>query len=333
MKKPTVYDVARLAGVSVSTVSRFNNQTGYIAKEKAQAIEQAISELSFSAKTTKHHGNKARSMKIGVVVPTFDNSYFASILNGINHCAQNSAYSLRIESSRFSKVREQKVIKQMLNLGVDALVLVVSLLSEDEIKRLVGTLPILIVAGSDKGSLPILKIDNVIAGRIATNHLIQLGHTKIVHAHGRLNEGPDAKDRLEGYKQSLLEAGLQVDSRLIVDGGYYTKTAYNAVLQLIKDDIAFSAVFAANDLSAYGVIQALREHDIAVPQQVSVIGFDDLYTSEIVTPALTTVRQPLYEIGKIALSHICDIMSSNADKPFVPPAELIVRDSASKVMN
>ncbi|PMM19181.1 substrate-binding domain-containing protein [Vibrio breoganii] len=333
MKKPTVYDVARLAGVSVSTVSRFNNQTGYIAKQKVQAIQQAISELSFSAKTTKHHGNKARSMKIGVVVPTFDNSYFASILNGINHCAQSSAYSMRVESSRFSMVREQKIIKQMLDLGVDALVLVVSLLSEDEIKRLVGTLPILIVAGSDKGSLPILKIDNVIAGRIATNHLIQLGHTKIVHAHGRLNEGPDAKDRLEGYKQSLIEAGLEVNSRLIVDGGYYTETAYNAVLQLIKDDIAFSAVFAANDLSAYGVIQALREQDITVPQQVSVIGFDDLYTSEIFTPALTTVRQPLYEIGKIALSHICDIMSHNADKPLVPPAELIVRDSTFKVMN
>ncbi|GAB7219707.1 substrate-binding domain-containing protein [Vibrio comitans] len=333
MKKPTVYDVARLAGVSVSTVSRFNNQTGYIAKEKVQAIEQAISTLNFRAKTTRHSGNKARSMKIAIVVPTFDNSYFASILNGMNHCAQSSAYTLRVESSRFSKVREQRIIKQMLDLGVDALILVVSLLSEDEIKRLVGELPILIVSGSDKGSLPILKIDNVIAGKIATNHLIQLGHTKIIHAHGRLTEGPDAQDRLDGYKQSLLEAGLQIDSRLIVDGGYYSETAFNAVLQLIKDEIPFSAVFAANDLSAYGVIQALTEHDICVPQQVSVIGFDDLYTSEIFTPSLTTIRQPLYEIGEIALSHICDIMSNNANKPLVPPAELIVRNSTSNKGN
>ncbi|GEA59094.1 substrate-binding domain-containing protein [Vibrio comitans] len=330
MKKPTVYDVARLAGVSVSTVSRFNNQSGYIAKQKVQAIEQAISALGFSAKATKHSGNKARSMRIGVVVPTFDNSYFASILNGMNHCAQGSAYSLRIESSRFSKVREQKIIKQMLDLGVDALILVVSLLNEDEIKHLVGELPILVVAGSDKGSLPILKIDNVIAGKIATNHLIQLGHSKIVHAHGRLTEGPDAQDRLDGYKQSLLEAGLQVDPRLIIDGGYYSESAYNAVLQLINDEISFSAVFAANDLSAYGVIQALKEHDICIPQQVSVIGFDDLYTSEIFTPSLTTIRQPLYEIGEIALSHICDIMSNNASKPLFPPAELIVRDSTSR---
>ncbi|GEA49860.1 hypothetical protein VIN01S_06640 [Vibrio inusitatus NBRC 102082] len=333
MKKPTVYDIARHAGVSVSTVSRFNNQTGYITREKVQAIEQAISALGFNAKTTKHHGNKARSMKIGVIVPTFDNSYFASILNGMSHCAQGSAYSLRIESSRFSKIREQKIIKQMLDLDVDALVLVVSLLNEDEIKRLVGHLPILIVAGSDKGSLPILKIDNVIAGKIATNHLIQLGHTKIVHAYGRLNEGPDAKDRLEGYKQSLLEAGLQIDPRLIVDGGYYTEPSCNAVIQLIKDDIPFSAVFAANDLSAYGVIQALKEHNINVPQQISVIGFDDLYTSAIFTPALTTIRQPLYDIGTIALDHICDIMSNNADTPFIPPVELIIRGSTSKAVN
>ncbi|MBD0785910.1 substrate-binding domain-containing protein [Vibrio sp. Y2-5] len=331
MKKPTIYDIARLAGVSVSTVSRYSNRKAYICKDKVRAIEQAMFELNFKPKNTKISTNRLRSMKIGVVIPTFDNSYFSCILNGMNHWAQNSAYSLRIESSNFSKVREQKTIKQMMDVGVDALVLIVNLSSEDEIKQLVGDLPILVVAGSNLGTLPSIKIDNVIAGSIATNHLIQLGHTKIVHAHGRLDEGPDAGDRLKGYKKSLLEAGLNVDENLIVNGGYYFEYSYQAINELLSRGIEFTAVFAANDLSAYGVIQALKEHELGIPEDVSVIGFDDLYTSAICNPSLTTIRQPLYEMGELAMQYICDLTSMNASIPHVPPVELIKRESSGPV--
>ncbi len=331
MKKPTVYDVARLAGVSVSTVSRYNNRKAYICKDKVKAIEQAMFELNFKPKNTKLSTDGLRSMKIGVVIPTFDNSYFSCILNGMNHWAQNSAYRLIIESSNFSKVREQKIIKQMIDIGVDALILIVNLSSEDEIKQQIGSLPILVVAGSDLGSLPSLKIDNVIAGSIATNHLIQLGHTKIVHAHGLLDEGPDAGDRLRGYKKSLLEAGLNIDEKLIINGGYYFEQSFNAITKLLNNSTEFTAVFAANDLSAYGVIQALKEHDISVPEEVSVIGFDDLYTSAICTPSLTTIRQPLYDMGQLALQFICDMMSNNASLPHIPPVELIKRSSTGPV--
>ncbi|NIY93132.1 substrate-binding domain-containing protein [Vibrio diazotrophicus] len=331
MKKPTIYDIARLAGVSVSTVSRYSNRKAYICKDKVRAIEQAMFELNFKPKNTKISTNRLRSMKIGVVIPTFDNSYFSCILNGMNHWAQNSAYSLRIESSNFSKVREQKTIKQMMDVGVDALVLIVNLSSEDEIKQLVGDLPILVVAGSNLGTLPSIKIDNVIAGSIATNHLIQLGHTKIVHAHGRLDEGPDAGDRLKGYKKSLLEAGLNVDENLIVNGGYYFEYSYQAINELLSRGVEFTAVFAANDLSAYGVIQALKEHELGIPEDVSVIGFDDLYTSAICNPSLTTIRQPLYEMGELAMQYICDLTSMNASLPHVPPVELIKRESSGPV--
>jgi LacI family transcriptional regulator len=327
MKKPTIYDVARRACVSVSTVSRYNNRKLYVCKEKVTAIEKAMFELEFKPKNTKLSTSNLRSMKIGIIIPTFDNSYFSCILNGMNHWAQNSAYSLRIESSNFSKVREQKVIKQMMDIGVDALILIVNLSSEAEINQQIGDLPILVVAGSDLGYLPCLKIDNVIAGSIATNHLIQLGHTKIVHAHGLLYEGPDAGDRLEGYKQSLLKAGLDIDERLIVNGGYYFDDSFQAMCNLLNQRMEFTAVFAANDLSAYGIIQALKENNINVPEDVSVIGFDDLYTSAICTPSLTTIRQPLYEMGQLAMRFICDIMSENASPPNVPPVELIKRGS------
>ncbi|MGG5574464.1 substrate-binding domain-containing protein [Vibrio diazotrophicus] len=331
MKKPTIYDIAQLAGVSVSTVSRYSNRKTYICKDKVRAIEQAMFELNFKPKNTKISTEKIRSMKIGVVIPTFDNSYFSCILNGMNHWAQNSAYSLRVESSNFSKVREQKIIKQMMDIGVDALVLIVNLSSEQEIKQQVRDVPVLVVAGNNLGSLPSLKFDNVIAGSIATNHLIQLGHTKIVHAHGRLDEGPDAGDRLKGYKRSLLEAGLNIDENLIIDGGYYFEYSYKAIDDLISKGIEFTAVFAANDLSAYGVIQALKEHKLDVPNDVSVIGFDDLYTSAISIPSLTTIKQPLYETGELAMQYIVDLTSMNASTPHVPPVELIKRESTGPV--
>lgn len=330
MKTPTIYDVARLSGVSISTVSRYNNRNARIARDKVKAIEQAMYALNFKPKETKRSSGMLRSMKIGVVIPSFDNSYCAGILNGMNHWSEGKAFRLTIESSLWSKVRERKIIKQMVDSGVDALVVVVSLLTEEEIKLQIGHLPILMIGCLEDVNFPNLKIDNIIAGSIATNHLLQLGHRRIVHVHGPQQENRDAGDRLKGYKRSLQEAGIDIDPRLIIDGGYHDEQSFQAVLALLADKVDFTAIFAANDLSAYGVIKALHQSGIEVPQQISVIGFDDLITSAFCTPPLTTIRQPLYAMGQIAMQYICDIMSNNAEKPQIPPVKLIVRESTSR---
>ncbi|GEA59096.1 LacI family DNA-binding transcriptional regulator [Vibrio comitans] len=331
MKTPTAKDIAEAANISMSTVSRYLNRTTPIAEQKITAIERAISELGFIPLNAKQKVVKTKEKLIGLMIPTFDSSFISSTLDGMDPAIQNSAYRLVIETSHWDKAREANVIQRMLKQGVEGLIVLVNSLSEAEIKVIVGELPVLVVAGVSEGIYPHISIDNIAGGRLATDHLIGLGHRNIVHLYSGELGNKDSLQRSIGYRESLESAGIDHDAKLSLDGGYRASRASRAVQSLIDQDIEFTAVFAANDLSALGAIKTLLQNGIKVPEQVSVVGFDDSPAASVFLPKLTTIKQPLPEMGKMAIQQM---MAMIAGKTVSFPAlelELIVRGSTDKV--
>lgn len=329
MKKPTATDVAKLANVSVSTVSRYFNRSAYLAEDKIIAIEKAIESLGFVSKASKNV-QKHKEKLIGLVIPTFDSSFISMVLAGMDSAIQNSAYRLLIETTHWQKEQEKRVIQKVLSQGVDGLIMMVSSLMEEEVRSLVGDLPVLILAGAEDSSYPCLKVDNVSGGKMATDYLIRLGHQKIVHLYSNEIGNRDSLGRMEGYKESLKSADIDVDDNLILNGGYRASLSSQAIQSLINRKVPFTAVFAANDLSALGAIQTLLRNGIKVPEQVSVIGFDDCPISSTFYPKLTTVSQPLHDMGKSAITSMLDLIAGRDIDFGELELKLVTRDSTSK---
>ncbi|GAB7219705.1 LacI family DNA-binding transcriptional regulator [Vibrio comitans] len=332
MKTPTAKDVADVANVSMSTVSRYLNRTAPITEQKIIAIERAISELGFIPLNAKQQVVRTKEKLIGLMIPTFDSSFISSTLDGMDPAIQNSAYRLVIETSHWDKAREANVIQRMLKQGIEGLVVLVNSLSEAEIKVIVGELPVLVVAGVSEGLYPHISIDNIAGGRLATDHLIGLGHRSIAHLYSSELGNKDSLQRSQGYRESLESAGIDYDAKLSLDGGYRATCASRVTQSLIDQGVEFTAIFAANDLSALGAIKTLLQNGIKVPEQVSVIGFDDSPAASVFLPKLTTIKQPLSEMGKMAIQQMVAMIEGKTVSLSTLDLELIVRGSTDKVV-
>jgi LacI family transcriptional regulator len=200
-------------------------------------------------------------------------------------------------------------------------------LAEQELIEYSRKIPVVAVGYNFTGEkLQSVNIDNVLGGHMATLHLLQQGHVNIAHIKGLLNQ-PDAVARFVGYKKALTEAGIKVRNNLIKQGDFSSETGYDRTVELIESKVHFSALFAANDQTAYGAIKALHDHGFKVPEDVSVIGFDDLPTSKFFTPGLTTLRQPVEEIGVVCAESILSLLTGEKRSARLPPIDLIVRES------
>ncbi|MEO5934335.1 MAG: substrate-binding domain-containing protein, partial [Duganella sp.] len=174
------------------------------------------------------------------------------------------------------------------------------------------------------------KLDNEYGAYLAVRHLVELGHRRIAFISGPANN-MDAEERLAGYKRALEESNVDADPHLIVEGNYHEASGMMAMNRLFDTHQQFTAVFAANDLSAYGARLALYRKGIRVPDDISLVGFDDLPGSSYTTPPLTTIRQPLYDIGRIATHALLRIISGEDAQGEIPPLELIVRETTRRV--
>ncbi|MBW3696175.1 LacI family DNA-binding transcriptional regulator [Vibrio sp. T187] len=338
-KKVTIHDVAQRANVSPSTISRYLNRTSYIAKDKVDSIEKAIFDLGFKAKKRKSQPETKRTMTLGIVTASYDSPHITRILMGMDEMIHQHSYQLIVETTHWQPNREEAVLKQFINQNVDGIIVVGGYLSERAVKEITGKKPVLLFGSpvflakkTSENLLPQLQVDNELGGYLATNHLLQLGHRRILHLHGTVGN-IDAEERLQGYKRSLEMAGITVDEQLICAGNFEAKIAFKAMNEFLDKDINFTAIFCANDESAYGAIQAMHQRGISVPDDVSVIGFDDLPFSSFFIPRLTTVKQPFEEMGKIAIRQMLDLISENTGEYSVPPVELISRDSTKRLEN
>jgi len=323
MAKSTIYDVARLANVSSATVSRYLNQSSYVEREKVKAIEQAIFELNYQP-LRRRQGQ--RSMMLGVIAPNFDSPFVSDVLAGIDAKSSHYNYRMVIETTNWRHDQEIKLLQAFKEQKLDGIIIVVGVVPFALVKTILVDIPVLFVCRERNSFYPVIGSDNTIGGMIATNHLIQFGHKKIVHLSG--NEvNFDSLGRKQGYLKSMKNAGLTVSQNMLVNGDFSLQGGFNAVNALLQAKVEFSAIFAGNDLSAFGAIRALHEKGYRVPEDISVIGFDDHGMCHFFIPQLTTIKQPFNEIGEQSFETLLDIISGNYNGSKIEPFAIIRRES------
>lgn len=240
-------------------------------------------------------------------------------------------YSLVIATGQWQKNLEAHALEYLARSNVDGMIIVTGSLKSDQILKYAQSIPIIAVGHQIvSNNVRCINVDNVLGGYIATLHLLQLGHVNIAHIKGLANQ-PDSTARFTGYQKALREAGIKPMPKLIKQGDFSSECGYEKTVELLQSKVHFSAIFAANDQTAYGAIKALTDHGVRVPDDVSVIGFDDLPVSQYFTPALTTLRQPIEEIGAVCAHSILNLLSGERHDARLPPIDLIVRESTKSI--
>ena len=327
----TLMDVARQAGVSPSTVSRILNGTAKVSDDKREAVLAAIAKMNFAPNQMAQGLKKGRSLTIGIVVQDISSPFFDETLRGVDDGLKGTGYASVIVSGHWNADEEAERIRLLLARKVDGIILLSGRMSDETVLGFSTQRPIVSTGRELKTRTALgFKINNEYGAYLAVRHLIELGHRRIAFISGPANN-MDADERLAGYRRALEEAAIEADPHLIVEGNYHEASGMMAMNRLFDTHQQFTAVFAANDLSAYGARLALYRKGIRVPDDISLVGFDDLPGSSYTTPPLTTIRQPLYDIGRIATHALLRVIHGEDAQGEIPPLELIVRETTRRV--
>ncbi|HKG10518.1 MAG TPA: LacI family DNA-binding transcriptional regulator [Gaiellaceae bacterium] len=332
-QRPTIYDVARLAGVSTATVSRALNGTGQIAASTRATIEAAVEQLGYRPNTIARSLVTKTTQTIALLLPDITNPFYAALVNGIQQTALSHGHTMLLCTTESDAEREEHYLRVLRAKQVDGALVDGLVLPPDRIARFVedGFPIVCLDRDIDSRSIPLVQVDNRLGGRIATEHLIDLGHTRIGHVTGAGELGI-SDERLAGYRDALSGAGLPVDFQLVEEGRFTDDGGHDAARRLLEREPGVTAIFAANDLSALGVLNAVAEAGKRVPDDVSVVGFDDLHLSAYTAPPLTTIRQPAVEIATLATEILIGLTKGREveEMRHLLEPELVVRASTRR---
>lgn len=323
--------IAREAGVSPSTVSRFLNGTARISDAKRVAVEETIARFKFQPNSMARALALGQTMSIGVLTQYIDSPFYGEALRGIEDELEGSGYVPLFVSGHWNPVTEVARMAVLHARKVDGIIVLTGRLSDQQLLDYAERMPIVVTGRELEGpNLVSLHVDDFDGARQATRHLIELGHTQIAFI-GGLDDRLDALARLHGYQQAFADAGLEIVPGLIVHADFLESGGLMAINKLLEQREHFSAVFAANDQMAYGVRLALHRRNIRVPEDVSLVGYDDLPNSVYSVPPLTTVRQPVYEIGRSAAAAMLDLIGGKRTITGAQPVSLVVRESTRRL--
>jgi DNA-binding LacI/PurR family transcriptional regulator len=333
-RRPTIYDVARLAGVSTATVSRALNGTAPIAPATRTAIDQAVEQLGYRANTIARSLVTKSTQTIAFLLPDITNPFYASLVSGIQEHTLRHGHTMLLCTTDGDPEREEQYLELLRAKQVDGALVDGLVLPPERIARFVADgFPIVCLDRDvDSPSVPLVQVDNRLGARMATEHLLSLGHTRIAHVAGA-EELRISEQRAAGYRDALAEAGVEADPRLTATGSFTEGGGYAATLALLESGAEPTAVFAANDLSAIGAINAIIESGWRVPVDVSVVGFDDLRLSAFTAPPLTTIHQPAVEIAHCATEILVDLIRGRSVHrlQYLLEPRLVVRSSTAPV--
>ena len=326
----TIKDVAKLAGVSVATVSHVVNETRFVSEETKRKVLSAMKDLSYKPNAVARSLRRKESKIIGLVLPDNTNPYFAEIAWSIEYASRNHGYSLILCNSDGDVKKEETYINVLIEKQVDGVILVAAGDSTANFMKLKERNISTVMVDRDSPSVNTdsVQIDNATYGEIATSHLIELGHKKIACITGPRDVTPSF-DRVDGYKKAMKLNDLPVPDEYVVKGDFKPQGGYLAACKLLDLKDPPTAIFACNDLMAFGITHAARERDMLVPRDLSVVGFDDIYLSTYSNPPLTTIKQPRLEMGDEAVNALV-LRIKNPDRharSILLHAELVVRSS------
>jgi DNA-binding LacI/PurR family transcriptional regulator len=331
--RPTIYDVARLAGVSTATVSRALNDTGQIAAATRRSIAAAVEQLGYRPNTIARSLVTRSTQTIALLLPDITNPFYAELVSGIQEQVLAEGHTMLLCTTESDPEREESYLNLLHAKQVDGALVDGLVLPPDRIARFVreGFPIVCLDRDVDSPAVPLVQVDNRLGARLATAHLLELGHTRIGHIAGAAGLGISA-ERVAGYRDALAVAGVGPDPRLLAAGTFTEQGGHEATLALLEHDV--TAIFAANDLSALGAINALTGSGRRVPGDVSVVGFDDVRLAAYTSPPLTTVHQPAREIAERATQLLLGLTAGRKPAELVQLLEprLVVRASSGPLL-
>lgn len=333
-ERPTIIDVAREAHVSYSTVSRVINGKGYVRAATRERVLQAMTKTGYTVNRQARALAGGRHQVIGLLVPELDTSYVGEILRGIDEVIAAAGYDLMLYTTHRRRTRESIYVNSITTGMTDGLLMILPVdpaAYVSSIRRRDFPFVLIDHEGLDDEG-PSVGATNREGVRQAMRFLIDLGHRRIGFITGNM-EMDCAHERLAGYREALAEHGLPIDPSLIAEGNFHKPLAFQRTRELLTLADPPTAIFAANDVSAFGVLDAVRDLGLRVPDDVSVIGFDDIPDAQTSIPALTTVRQPMREMGARATRMLLEQIAGETQEPrrIELPTELIVRDTCRAV--
>jgi LacI family transcriptional regulator len=330
----TILDVARESGVSYSTVSRVLNGFDFVKDSTRQRVLDAAEKLGYVANLSARSLAGGRSRVIGLLVPGLDNGYIGEIARGIDEELARANYDLMLYTTHRSQGKEAAYVNTITNGLSDGLLLVVPLVASSYLEALQEiNFPYVLIDQTDPSAKSaIVDATNWQGAYDATRYLIELGHRRIGFITG-LMEIHSAIDRLEGYKAALIDHKLPILEDLIVEADFWQSKGYQAAQKLLALSPRPTAIFASNDLSAFGVIEAIREQGLTIPNDISIVGFDDIPQATATHPKLTTVHQPLDQMGRVAARLLLEQIE-NPDRPprkVTLATRLVIRESCRAI--
>ena len=334
--KVTIVEVAEKAGVSLGTVSRVMNNDAHVAPETRERVSTVMREMGFVANRQARGLKGSRTNVIGVLAPDLGTGYIGEILHGIDTELGLHQIDLMLFTTHRTAVKEANYVANMVKGMVDGLLVVLPRNPADYTGTLTAqNFPFVLIDHQGTGNpCPAVGATNWQGAYHATEYLIQLGHKRIGFITGSMDLGA-AIDRLDGYKSALRVHHIPEDQCLIYEGSFFQTDGYAGGSALLNLKDRPTAIFASNDVMAMGAMDAIRSCGLRVPEDVSILGFDDIPQAEMVRPALTTVRQPLEQMGRVATQMLIDKLK-NPEKEIGRielPTELIVRDSTLSPKN
>ncbi|CAM2780446.1 substrate-binding domain-containing protein [Vibrio mytili] len=333
----TMKDIAKLAGVSTSTVSHVINKTRFVSEEISERVNNAAKELNYYAPSALARSLKVnRTKTFGMLVTTSTNPFFGEVVKGVERSCYLKGYSLILCNTEGDNERMRESINTLLQKRVDGLILMCSSLEGERIE-VFERYPDIPVVVMDWGPMLFtsdkIQDNSLRGGYMATKYLIDSGHKEIGCITGPLIKH-QAQMRYEGYKRAMNEAGLSFNKDWIVEADFECEGGYQAFTKIVQRGALPTAVFVSNDMMAMGVINAANELGIKVPDDVSIIGYDDIHIAKFMSPSLTTIHQPKYRLGQVAVETLLRKLDDKSDQAQVIELEptLVERGSVKSII-
>ncbi|MBP2032340.1 LacI family transcriptional regulator [Clostridium algifaecis] len=330
----SIKDVAKEAGVSIATVSRVLNDVDVVNEETKRKVVEAINKLGYRPNIIARSLKTQRTKTVGIVIPDISNQFYPEIVRGAEDVANIYDYNIMLCNTDLDFEKEMEYLRVLKEKMVDG-VLYMSASLEPSILELIKQLqfPMVLVETANKaGDIPSVTIDNEKAAFDGVKYLIDKGNKKIAYIGVHEDEANANALRYIGYKNALKENGIEVNTNITYFGGLKAKDGYKGMSKILDNDDNIDSVFCCSDEVAMGAINALRDRNINVPEDVDVIGFGNIYSASIFYPKITTVAQPMYDMGSVGMRMLIKMINKQPtdSKSYVLDYKLIERDSCKK---
>ena len=299
----TIKDVAKMAGVSTTTVSHVINKTRFVAKETEEAVMQAIKSLKYSPSAVARSLKVNTTKSIGMIVTTSESPYFAEIIHAVEDHCYRQGYSLFLCNTQNDPEKIKNHVEMLAKKRVDGLLVMCSEYTQHSLDVLSGfsSVPMVVMDWGPNVDTDIIEDNSFTGGYIATKHLIDCGHKSIGLIAGELDK-TTARTRYEGFVKAMNEANLSIHENWIMEGFFEPEDGYECMNKILSQDNLPTAVFCCNDVMALGAISAITEKGLRVPDDISIIGYDNIHSSRFYAPPLTTIHQSKSRLGAQAVN-------------------------------